>query len=209
MKIIFATGNAGKMREIRMILADLNAEILSMKETGIDIPIEEDGLTFEENAVIKAKAVHGCAPHTIVLADDSGLEVDYLDRQPGVYSARYMGEDTPYEVKNAAIIRKLAGAREEERTARFVSVIAAALPDGRVLTTRGVIEGVIAHEPAGEGGFGYDPIFYVPEFHATTAELTPEQKNAVSHRGKALRAMKKKLAKYLEEYESDENTDRQ
>lgn len=201
MKIIFATGNAGKMREVRMILEDLQAEVLSMKEAGIDIPIEEDGLTFEENAVIKAKAVHACAPDTIVLADDSGLEVDYLDRQPGVYSARYMGEDTPYEVKNAAIIRKLAGAAEEERTARFVSVIAAALPGGQVITTRGVIEGVIAHQPAGEGGFGYDPIFYVPEFHATTAELTPEQKNAVSHRGKALRAMKSKLAKYFEEYE--------
>ena len=207
MKIIFATGNAGKMREVRMILADLNAEILSMKEAGIDIPIEEDGLTFEENAVIKAKAVHSCAPDAIVLADDSGLEVDYLDKQPGVYSARYMGEDTSYEIKNAAIIRKLAGASEEERTARFVSAIAAALPDGRVLTTEGVIEGVIAHEPAGEGGFGYDPIFYVPELHATTAELEPEQKNAVSHRGRALRAMKRKLAGYLEEYGNNENTD--
>ncbi len=209
MRIIFATGNPGKMKEVRMILADLNAEILSMKEAGIDIPIEEDGLTFEENAVIKARAVHSCVPDAIVLADDSGLEVDYLDRQPGVYSARYMGEDTPYEVKNAAIIRKLAGAAERERTARFVSAIAAALPDGSILTTEGVIEGVIAHEPAGDGGFGYDPIFYVPEFHATTAELTPEQKNAVSHRGKALRAMKNKLIRYFEVYDRDENTDRQ
>jgi len=199
MKIIFATGNEGKMREIRMILADLDAEVLSMKEAGIDIAIEEDGLTFEENAVIKAKAVHACAPEAVVLADDSGLEVDYLDGQPGVYSSRYMGEDTSYDIKNAAIIRKLAGAREDERTARFVSVIAAALPDGRILTTRGVIEGEIAHAPAGEGGFGYDPIFYVPEFHATTAELTPEQKNAVSHRGRALRAMKNRLIRYQEE----------
>lgn len=201
MRIIFATGNAGKMKEVRMILEDLHAEILSMKEAGIDIPIEEDGLTFEENAVIKARAVHACVPDTIVLADDSGLEVDYLDKQPGVYSARYMGEDTSYDIKNAAIIRKLEGAAENERTARFVSAIAAALPDGRVLTTEGVIEGVIAHEAAGEGGFGYDPIFYVPEFHATTAELTPEQKNAVSHRGKALRAMKNQLARYFEECE--------
>ena len=132
MKIIFATGNPGKMKEVRMILADLNAEVLSMKEAGIDIPIEEDGLTFEENAVIKAKAVHSCAPDAIVLADDSGLEVDYLDRQPGVYSARYMGEDTPYEIKNAAIIRKLSGAAQSERTARFVSAIAAALPGGEI-----------------------------------------------------------------------------
>ena len=209
MKIIFATGNPGKMKEVRMILADLNAEVLSMKEAGIDIPIEEDGLTFEENAVIKAKAVHSCAPDAIVLADDSGLEVDYLERQPGVYSARYMGEDTPYEIKNAAIIRKLSGAAQSERTARFVSAIAAALPGGEILTTEGVIEGVIAHEPAGDGGFGYDPIFYVPEFHATTAELTPEQKNAVSHRGKALRAMKNKLMRYFEVYEKDENIDRQ
>ena len=209
MKIIFATGNPGKMKEVRMILADLNAEVLSMKEAGIDIPIEEDGLTFEENAVIKAKAVHSCAPDAIVLADDSGLEVDYLDRQPGVYSARYMGEATPYEIKNAAIIRKLSGAAQSERTARFVSAIAAALPGGEILTTEGVIEGVIAHEPAGDGGFGYDPIFYVPEFHATTAELTPEQKNAVSHRGKALRAMKNKLMRYFEVYEKDENIDRQ
>ena len=209
MKIIFATGNPGKMKEVRMILADLNAEVLSMKEAGIDIPIEEDGLTFEENAVIKAKAVHSCAPDAIVLADDSGLEVDYLDRQPGVYSARYMGEDTPYEIKNAAIIRKLSGAAQSERTARFVSAIAAALPGGEILTTEGVIEGGIAHEPAGDGGFGYDPIFYVPEFHATTAELTPEQKNAVSHRGKALRAMKNKLMRYFEVYEKDENIDRQ
>ncbi len=198
MKIIFATGNPGKMKEVRQILADLDAEILSMKEAGIDIPIEEDGLTFEENAVIKAKAIHACAPDAVVLADDSGLEVDYLDKQPGVYSSRYMGEDTPYEIKNAAIIRKLAGAQESERTGRFISAIAAVLPDGTVLTTQGVIEGVIAHEPAGEGGFGYDPIFYVPEFHATTAELTPEQKNAVSHRGKALRAMKSKLKRYFE-----------
>ena len=201
MRILFATGNEGKMREVRMILADLGLEVLSMREAGIGMEIEEDGLTFEENAVIKARAVHSCAPEAIVLADDSGLEVDYLDKQPGVYSARYMGEDTPYEVKNAAIIRKLSGAVGEERSARFVCAIAAALPDGRVLTTQGTIEGEIAYKPAGEEGFGYDPIFYVPDFHATTAELTPEQKNAVSHRGRALRAMKKKLAGYLKECE--------
>lgn len=201
MKIVFATGNEGKMKEVRMILADLGLEVLSMKEAGIDISIEEDGLTFEENAVIKAKAVQARVPEAIVLADDSGLEVDYLDRQPGVYSARYMGEDTPYEVKNAAIIRKLSGVSGDERSARFVCAIAAALPGGRILTTQGTIEGEIAHKPAGEEGFGYDPIFYVPDFHATTAELSPEQKNAVSHRGRALRAMKKKLAGFVEESE--------
>ena len=201
MKIVFATGNEGKMKEVRMILADLGLEVLSMKEAGIDISIEEDGLTFEENAVIKAKAVQARVPEAIVLADDSGLEVDYLDRQPGVYSARYMGEDTPYEVKNAAIIRKLSGVSGDERSARFVCAISAALPGGRILTTQGTIEGEIAHKPAGEEGFGYDPIFYVPDFHATTAELSPEQKNAVSHRGRALRAMKKKLAGFVEESE--------
>lgn len=197
MKVIFATGNAGKMREIRMILADLQVEIQSMKEAGIQTDIEENGTTFEQNAVIKAKAVHALAPEAIVLADDSGLEVDYLDKAPGVYSARYMGEDTPYDIKNANIIERLKDAPAGQRTARFVSVIAAVLPDGSVLTTEGVIEGTIAYEPAGTGGFGYDPIFYVPEYGRTTAELRPEEKNEISHRGKALRAMKEKLTEYL------------
>jgi XTP/dITP diphosphohydrolase len=198
MRILFATGNAGKMKEIRMILSDLQMEILSMKEAGIRIDIEENGTTFQENAIIKAKAVQACAPEDIVLADDSGLEVDYLNREPGVYSARYMGEDTPYEIKNASIIKRLSEAPEDQRTARFVSAIAAALPDGRILTTEGTIEGTIAYEPAGEGGFGYDPIFYVPAYGKTTAELTAEEKNEISHRGKALRQMKAQLTEYLE-----------
>lgn len=197
MKIIFATGNAGKMKEIRMILADLQMEVLSMKEAGIQIDIEENGTTFQENAIIKAKAVHGLAPGDIVLADDSGLEVDYLHKEPGVYSARYMGEDTPYDIKNANIIERLAEAPADRRTARFVSAIAAALPNGKLLTTEGVIEGTIAWAPAGSGGFGYDPIFYVPEYGRTTAQLSPEEKNEISHRGKALRAMKEELAQYL------------
>jgi XTP/dITP diphosphohydrolase len=198
MRILFATGNAGKMKEIRMILSDLQMEILSMKEAGIQIDIEENGTTFQENAIIKAKAVQAYAPEDIVLADDSGLEVDYLNREPGVYSARYMGEDTPYEIKNASIIKRLSEAPEDQRTARFVSAIAAALPDGRILTTEGTIEGTIAYEPAGEGGFGYDPIFYVPAYGKTTAELTAEEKNEISHRGKALRQMKAQLTEYLE-----------
>ena len=193
MKIIFATGNPGKMKEVRMILADLNAEVLSMKEAGIDIPIEEDGLTFEENAVIKAKAVHSCAPDAIVLADDSGLEVDYLDRQPGVYSARYMGEDTSYEIKNQALIDRLAGVEGADRSARFVCNIAAVLPDGQVVHTEETMEGRIAEKPAGHEGFGYDPILYLPEFGKTSAEITIEEKNRISHRGKALEAMKVKL----------------
>lgn len=193
-RIIFATGNAGKMREIREILADMGMEILSMKEAGISADINEDGTTFEENAVIKAKAIAAYAGEDdIVLADDSGLEVDYLGKEPGVYSARYMGEDTSYEIKNQAILDRLAGVPKEERTARFVCAIAAVLPNGEVLVTRETIEGYIGDKPAGNGGFGYDPIFYVDEYGCSTAELTEEQKNAISHRGKALRAMKEKL----------------
>ena len=191
-RIIFATGNKNKMREIHEILGDLGWEILSMKEAGIDVDIVEDGTTFEENALIKAKAV---AAHCndIVLADDSGLEVDYIGGEPGIYSARYLGEDTPYAVKNRSIIERLKEAGGQERSARFVCNIAAMLPDGQVLHTEAVMEGLIAGEPAGEGGFGYDPILYLPEFGKTSAEITMDQKNEISHRGKALRAMKEAL----------------
>lgn len=194
-RIIFATGNAGKMKEIRMILADLGMEILSMKEAGINIDIAEDGVTYEENALIKARAVAAYAASDIVLADDSGLEIDYLNKEPGVYSARYMGEDTPYSVKNANLISRLEGVPDEKRTARFVCAIAAVLPGGREMTTRATIEGRIGYEEKGEGGFGYDPIFYVPQLKKTTAELTGEEKNLVSHRGKALQLMKEELKK--------------
>ena len=191
-KIIFATGNEGKMKEIRLILADLGAEILSLKEAGIDPDIQEDGETFEENAVIKARAVMK-ETGALVLADDSGLEIDYLNGEPGVYSARYMGEETSYRIKNRNLLERLKGVPEEKRTARFVCVIAAALPDGRVLTARGTIEGIIGYEERGEGGFGYDPIFWLPEYGCSTAELTLEKKNELSHRGKALRARKEEL----------------
>lgn len=194
--IVFATGNAGKIKEIQMIMADTGMTVQSMKEAGIILAIEEDGTTYEENALIKARAVAACAKDCIVMADDSGLEVDFLNREPGIYSARYMGEDTPYSIKNASIIKKLEGVPEKERTARFVCAIAAVLPDGRELTTRACIEGRIGYEEKGENGFGYDPIFYVPEFGKTTAELTEEEKNQVSHRGKALELMKEELKKY-------------
>lgn len=197
-KIIFATGNQGKMREVRKILANLKiegeeTEILSMKEAGVDIEITEDGASFEENAVIKAKTVSEVVPEAIVLADDSGLQIDYLNGEPGIYSARYLGEDTSYHVKNANLLARLEGVAEEKRTARFVCAIAAAMPDGRVDTATGIIEGRIGYEEKGEGGFGYDPIFYVPEFGKTTAELSEDEKNAVSHRGKALRAIRERL----------------
>lgn len=191
-KLIFATGNEGKMKEIRMILGDLDYEILSMKEAGIDVDIVEDGKTFEENAIIKATEISKIA-NCVVLADDSGLEVDAMDKMPGIYSARYLGEDTPYSVKNQTIIDNLAGLPDEKRTARFVCVIAAAFPDGRVVTKRGTIEGIIGYEERGENGFGYDPIFFVPEYGKTTAELSPEEKNKISHRGKALEMIKEEL----------------
>lgn len=191
-KLIFATGNEGKMKEIRMILGDLDYEILSMKEAGIDVDIVEDGETFEENAIIKATEISKIA-NCVVLADDSGLEVDAMDKMPGIYSARYLGEDTPYSVKNQTIIDNLAGLPDEKRTARFVCAIAAAFPDGRVVTKRGTIEGIIGYEERGENGFGYDPIFFVPEYGKTTAELSPEEKNKISHRGKALEMIKEEL----------------
>lgn len=204
-KIIFATGNAGKMREIREILGNKDMEILSMKEAGIEADIVENGTTFEENAVIKAKVVaellEQCAVDTytdaIVMADDSGLEVDALNKEPGIYSARYMGEDTPYSVKNRNLIDRLTGVPDEKRTARFVCAIAAVMPEGEVITTQGVIEGRIDYEEKGDNGFGYDPIFYVPEYGCTTAQLTEAEKNKISHRGRALEAMKEELRKRI------------
>ena len=195
-RIIFATGNEGKMREIRMILEDLGVPVLSMKEACISADIEENGKSFAENAAIKAKAIMEMTGE-IVMADDSGLEIDYLDGAPGIYSARFMGEDTSYDIKNKALIDKLAGVPDEKRTARFVCAIACALPDGQILESRGTMEGIIGYEIKGENGFGYDPIFYLPECGCTSAEISPEKKNELSHRGKALRAMKEKLEKYL------------
>lgn len=195
-KLIFATNNKDKMVEIRAILGDLNLEILSLKEAGIDLEAEENGTTFEENAVIKAKAAAELV-NDLVMADDSGLEIDYLNKEPGIYSARYMGEDTPYAVKNQNLIDRLAGVPDENRTARFVCAIAAVFPDGEVITTHGVIEGRIGYEEKGSNGFGYDPIFYVPEYGCSTAQLSEEQKNQISHRGKALEAMKEELKKRM------------
>lgn len=189
-RIIFATGNENKMKEIRMILKDLGIEILSMKEAGVDVDIVEDGMSFEENAEIKARAVARVLTSDIVLADDSGLEIDYLDKAPGIYSARFAGEDTSYDIKNRILLDRMEGVPDEERTARFVCAVAAVFPDGTVSTVRKTIEGRIAEEAAGGNGFGYDPIFYVPEYGCTTAEMKPEQKNELSHRGKALRAMR-------------------
>ncbi|MFP3155882.1 RdgB/HAM1 family non-canonical purine NTP pyrophosphatase [Lachnospiraceae bacterium ZAX-1] len=196
-KLIFATGNEKKMEEIRAILSDATLEIVSMKEVGIDIEVVEDGETFMDNAIIKAtaiaKAVKDLSITAIVLADDSGLEIDYLNKEPGVYSARYEGVDTPYTVKNKILLERLSKVEKAKRTARFVCAIAAVRSDGEIITAQDTIEGYISLEPAGEHGFGYDPIFYVPEHHCTSAQLPPDIKNKLSHRGKALRAMKDKL----------------
>ena len=191
-RLIFATGNEHKMVEIREILGELPVEILSMKDVGIKADIVENGSTFEENALIKAKEVSKLAGE-MVLADDSGLEIDYLNGEPGIYSARYMGEDTSYRIKNQNLIDRLEGVPEEKRTARFVCAIAAAFPDGRSFVVRGTIEGIIGYEERGTNGFGYDPIFYLPERGVSTAEIPPEEKNSISHRGNALRKMKELL----------------
>lgn len=192
-RIIFATGNTDKMVEIREILKDLGMEILSMKEAGVNPEIVENGKTFEENSLIKARAVHALLPDDIVMADDSGLEIDYLNKEPGIYSARYMGEDTSYDIKNNEILRRMDGVPDEKRTARFVCAIAAVFPDGGEEVTLGVIEGRVAYEIKGEHGFGYDPIFYLPEYGCTTAELPPEKKNEISHRGRGLQQMRKRI----------------
>lgn len=191
-QLVFATGNAGKMREIRQILGDAIPEILSMKEAGIDVDIVEDGKTFEENALIKARAVSRAAG-IMAMADDSGLCVDCMDGAPGIYSARFMGEDTSYDIKNGYIIEQAMKVPFEKRTARFVCAIACVLPDGREWVVRGTVEGVINDCQKGANGFGYDPIFLLPERGVTTAELPSLEKNAISHRGRALRAMKELL----------------
>ena len=196
-KIVFATGNEGKMREVRMILDDLGMEILSMKEAGANPEIRENGRTFGENAEIKARAVWECTGG-IVLADDSGLVIDYLNGEPGIYSARYMGEDTSYEIKNQNLIDRVRDAKGQERSARFVCNIAAVLPDGRVFHSEETMEGLIAEKPAGSEGFGYDPILYLPEYGQTSAELTLEETNRLRNRGKALEAMKKQLKRLFE-----------
>ena len=197
-KLVFATGNMNKLREIKEILSGMDIEILSMKEAGVDIDIVEDGTTFEENALIKARAVCKASGH-LALADDSGLEVDAINKEPGIYSARYMGEDTSYDIKNQNIIDRLEGVPDEKRTARFVCAMAAVFPDGTEKTFVRTMEGRIGYKIAGENGFGYDPIFYLPEYGKTSAEISPEEKNAISHRGKALRAM----AEYLREKKKD------
>ena len=191
-KIIFATGNENKLKEIRQIMQDMDVEIISMKEAGINIEIEETGTTFLENSYLKAKTIWDITGG-IVMADDSGLVVDYLNGEPGLYSARYMGENTSYDIKNANILERMKAAKGNERSARFVASIVCILPNGKELSVVETMEGIIADKVAGENGFGYDPILYLPDYACTSAELSDNEKNRISHRGKALRLMREKL----------------
>ncbi len=195
-KIILASNNKGKIAEVKEILKDMNVEVISMKEAGLDVDIEENGSTFEENALIKAEAIMKMTGE-ITIADDSGLEVDYLNKEPGIYSARYMGHDTSYDIKNNAIIQRLEGVKGTDRSARFVCAMAVVFPDGKNIIARGTMEGLIADKPMGENGFGYDPIMYLPEYQKTSAQLSSEEKNKISHRGKALEKLKTQLQEYL------------
>ncbi len=201
--IILASNNKDKVKEVKEILKGY--DIISMKEAGIDVDIEENGTTFEENALIKARAIMKLTDQ-ITMADDSGLEIDYLNKAPGVYSARFMGHDTSYDIKNKALIQKLEGVKESDRSGRFVCAIAVCFPDGREIVKRGTMEGLIAEEIKGDNGFGYDPIVYLPEYGKTSGELAPEEKNKISHRGKALALIKEELDKSEELYAEDNDS---
>lgn len=192
-KIIFATSNANKIREIKEIINIPNIDIVSMEEEGIKIDIEESGSTYEENAFIKARAIAQLRPNEIIMAEDSGLEIDYLHGEPGLYSARYLGHDTPYDQKNKAILELLKGIERSERTAQYVCSVVAILPDSREISAKGILKGEIGEEENGVNGFGYDPIFFLTQRGCYMSELTNEEKNMISHRGEALRAMINKL----------------
>ena len=201
--IILASNNKDKVKEVKEILKGY--DIISMKEAGIDVDIEENGTTFEENALIKARAIMKLTGQ-ITMADDSGLEIDYLNKAPGVYSARFMGHDTSYDIKNKALIQKHEGVKGSDRSGRFVCAIAVCFPDGREIVKRGTMEGLIAEEIKGDNGFGYDPIVYLPEYGKTSGELAPEEKNKISHRGKALALIKEELDKSEELYAEDNDS---
>ena len=196
MKIVFATKNEGKVKEVIKMLNMDKIELITMAQAGIDVDVVEDGTTFEENAMKKAVEIMKISGLPAI-ADDSGLEIDYLDKQPGVHSARFLGHDTSYDIKNKKILEMLEGVPDEKRTARFVSAVCLALPDGRIITTRGTIEGIIGHEIKGTNGFGYDPIFFIPEIKKYSAELTMDEKNAISHRGKAIAQMREKILEII------------
>lgn len=188
-KMVLATSNANKLREIREILKDLDIEILSLADVGLEgIEIIEDGLTYEENSLKKAREIMK-RTGLDAIADDSGLEVDALEGAPGVYSARFAGENATDALNNALLLEKLKAVPEPERSARFVSVVSVAFALGGEIAVRGTVEGRIGFEPQGENGFGYDPLFYYPEGNCTFAQLDPKLKNRISHRSRALGAL--------------------
>lgn len=193
-KFIVATKNKGKLREIKEILKNFPYEVLSMEEVGISKDIEESGKTYEENALIKAREVHNITGE-IVMADDSGLEVDFLDGAPGIYSSRFAGEGASDEDRINKLLGLLEGVPFEKRTARFVCAIAVVFPKGKHFTVRGVCEGYISTKTEGEKGFGYDPVFYLPDYGMTIAQMEPDEKNKVSHRSRALKLMVEELNK--------------
>lgn len=196
-KFIVATRNKGKLKEIKEILDGFQFEVLSMEEAGIYKDIEEYGTTFEENALIKAEEVFRLTGE-MVMADDSGLEVDYLNGAPGVYSSRFAGEGATDGDRNNKLLDLLRDVPFEKRTARFVCAIAVVLPDGRHFAVKGTCEGYIGFKPEGDNGFGYDPLFYIPQYDITIAQMRSEEKNAISHRGKALGLMVEELKKAVQ-----------
>jgi len=192
MKFVFATKNEGKVKEVLKIFNTDKIDIITMLDANIDVDIIEDGNTFDENAEKKAVEIMKISKMPAI-ADDSGLEIDYMDKKPGVMSARFLGKDTSYDFKNRHILKLLEGVADEKRTARFVCSACAAFTDGKIIRAKGVLEGIIGYEIKGKNGFGYDPILFLPEYNKCSAELSSDEKNKISHRGKALRAMKNRL----------------
>ena len=194
--IILATNNKSKVKEISEMMSGSDITFESLADAGINVEVEETGTTFEENALLKAREICKLSGKPTI-SDDSGLEIDALDGAPGIYSSRFMGEDTSYDIKNNALIEKLENVADPDRTARFRCCMALVLPDGREFVTEGAMEGIIAREPKGINGFGYDPILFIPEHNRTSAELSSEEKNNISHRGEALRKMIEVIKKEL------------
>lgn len=195
MDIVVGTSNKGKLKEIKEIMKDTEYKVFSLDDLNLNVNIEEDGQTYEENALKKAKEICKLA-NKIVLADDSGLEIDFLDKKPGIYSSRFLGEDTPYNIKNRKILEMLKDVDWNNRTARFVCCIACYFPSGDSFCVKDTLEGYISLEAKGENGFGYDPIFYLESIDKNLAQISKEEKSKISHRYKALLKMKDKLKSY-------------
>ena len=191
-EICLSTNNKGKLKEYRELLSPLGYVVYTPADLNIDLEVEETGSTYRENSYLKALALSKLVSFPVI-ADDSGLEIDALNGEPGIYSSRYLGEDTSYVKKNSVILERLKDVPEEKRSARFVCAVAAAFPDGQTKVIRGTMEGIIGYEIKGENGFGYDPIFYLPQYGKYSAELSSDEKNAISHRGEALRRIREVL----------------